>query len=169
MNMDVNSFTHRAGEALAVAQREARARDHQRIEPEHLLVALLADADWVVYPIVRRAGADPGMLKSRAAEARPDPQGLRARAGDGCLAPAGPADRAGPQGGRRPRRPVRPSTEHLLLALTEGSTAAARLLTEAGVTREAILARSPRSAGAGRSPTRTRRPSTRRWSASAAT
>ena len=67
--MDVNSFTHRAGEALAVAQREARARDHQRIEPEHLLVALLADADGVVYPIVRRAGADPGMLKSRAAEA----------------------------------------------------------------------------------------------------
>ena len=62
--MDVNSFTHRAGEALAVAQREARARDHQRIEPEHLLVALLADADGVVYPIVRRAGADPGMLRS---------------------------------------------------------------------------------------------------------
>src|SRR5919197_848294 len=31
------------------------------------------------------------------------------------------------------------STEHLLLALAEGSNAAARLLTEAGVTREAIL------------------------------
>ena len=67
--MDVNSFTHRAGEALAVAQREARARDHQRIEPEHLLVALLSDPEGVVYPVVRRAGADPGMLKVRAAEA----------------------------------------------------------------------------------------------------
>ena len=32
------------------------------------------------------------------------------------------------------------STEHLLAALTEGSTAAAKLLTDAGVTREAILA-----------------------------
>src|ERR671915_600532 len=58
--MDVNSFTHRAAEALATAQREARSNDHQRIEPEHLLVALLADPDGVVYPVVRRAGADPG-------------------------------------------------------------------------------------------------------------
>ena len=46
--MDVNSFTHRAAEALATAQREARSSDHQRIEPEHLLVALLADPDGVV-------------------------------------------------------------------------------------------------------------------------
>ena len=67
--MDVNSFTHRAAEALATAQREARSSDHQRIEPEHLLVALLADPDGVVYPVVRRAGADPGMLKARASEA----------------------------------------------------------------------------------------------------
>ena len=67
--MDVNSFTHRAAEALATAQREARSSDHQRIEPEHLLVALLADPDGVVYPVVRRAGADPGMLRTRAAEA----------------------------------------------------------------------------------------------------
>jgi ATP-dependent Clp protease ATP-binding subunit ClpB len=63
--MDVNSFTHRAAEALATAQREARSSDHQRIEPEHLLVALLADPEGVVYPVVRRAGADPGMLKAR--------------------------------------------------------------------------------------------------------
>jgi ATP-dependent Clp protease ATP-binding subunit ClpB len=67
--MDVNSFTHRAAEALATAQREARSNDHQRIEPEHLLTALLADPDGVVFPVVRRAGADPGMLKARAAEA----------------------------------------------------------------------------------------------------
>ncbi|HEV2895868.1 MAG TPA: Clp protease N-terminal domain-containing protein, partial [Actinomycetota bacterium] len=67
--MDVNSFTHRAAEALATAQREARSNDHQRIEPEHLLLALLAAPDGVVFPVVRRAGADPGMLKARAAEA----------------------------------------------------------------------------------------------------
>ncbi len=101
--MDVNSFTHRAAEALATAQREARSSDHQRIEPEHLLVALLADPDGVVYPVVRRAGADPGMLKTRAAEALdripkvygPEQETRR-------LAPARPPDRAGPQGGRAP-------------------------------------------------------------------
>ena len=106
--MDVNSFTHRAAEALATAQREARSSDHQRIEPEHLLVALLADPDGVVYPVVRRAGRRPGHAQGPGVRGpRPDPQGLRPRAGDGRLAPARPAARAGPQGGRRPRRPVR--------------------------------------------------------------
>src|ERR671915_1897449 len=138
--MDVNSFTHRAAEALATAQREARSSDHQRIEPEHLLVALLADPDGVVYPVVRRAGADPGMLKARAAEAL-----------DRIPKVYGPDQEtvASPQLGRLLERARKEagalgdqyvSTEHLLLALTEGSSAAARLLTDAGVTREAILA-----------------------------
>src|SRR5215218_2821444 len=138
--MDVNSFTHRAAEALATAQREARSNDHQRIEPEHLLVALLADPDGVVFPVVRRAGADPGMLKARAAEAL-----------DRIPKVYGPEQEtvASPQLGRlieRARKEAAAlgdqyvSTEHLLLALTEGSTAAAQLLIGAGVTREAILA-----------------------------
>ncbi|HXP14807.1 MAG TPA: Clp protease N-terminal domain-containing protein, partial [Actinomycetes bacterium] len=138
--MDVNSFTHRAAEALASAQREARSNDHQRIEPEHLLVSLLADPDGVVFPVVRRAGADPGMLKARASEAL-----------DRIPKVYGPEQEtvASPQLGRLIERARKEagalgdqyvSTEHLLLALTEGSTAAARLLTDAGVTREAILA-----------------------------
>src|ERR687898_845093 len=138
--MDVNSFTHRAAEALATAQREARSSDHQRIAPEHLLVALLADPDGVVYPVVRRAGADPGMLRTRASEAL-----------DRIPKVYGPEQEtvASPQLGRlleRARKEAAAlgdqyvSTEHLLLALTEGSSAAARLLTDAGVTREALLA-----------------------------
>src|ERR687898_41986 len=138
--MDVNSFTHRAAEALATAQREARSSDHQRIAPEHLLVALLADPDGVVYPVVRRAGADPGMLRTRASETL-----------DRIPKVYGPEQEtvASPQLGRLLERARKEagalgdqyvSTEHLLLALTEGSTAAARLLTDAGVTREAILA-----------------------------
>src|ERR687887_2940959 len=67
--MDVNAFTHKAQEALAAAQRLALGSDHQRIEPEHLLVALLSDAEGIVFPVVRRAGADPGALKVRAGEA----------------------------------------------------------------------------------------------------
>jgi ATP-dependent Clp protease ATP-binding subunit ClpB len=127
--MDVNSFTHRAAEALATAQREARSNDHQRIEPEHLLVALLADPDGVVFPVVRRAGADPGMLKARASEAL-----------DRIPKVYGPEQEtvASPQLGRLIERARKEagalgdqyvSTEHLLLALTD-----------AGVTREAILA-----------------------------
>src|SRR4029450_10834154 len=130
-NMDVNSFTHRAAEALATAQREARSNDHQRIEPEHLLTALLAHPVGVVFPAVRRPGADPGMLKARASEAL-----------DRIPKVYGPEQEtvASPQLGRLIERARKEagalgdqyvSTEHLLLALTEGSTAAARLLTDA--------------------------------------
>src|SRR5215212_9604728 len=127
--MDVNSFTHRAAEALATAQREARSSDHQRIEPEHLLVALLSDPDVVVYPVVRRAGADLDRIPKVYG---PEQETV-----------------ASPQLGRlleRARKEAAAlgdqyvSTEHLLLALTEGSSPATRLLTDAGVTREAILA-----------------------------
>src|SRR4029450_13644432 len=126
-NMDVNSFTHRAAEALASAQREARSNDHQRIEPEHLLVSL-------------RAGPAPGMPKAAAWEPL-----------DRIPKCYGPEQEtvASPQLGRLIERARKEagalgdqyvSTEHLPLALTEGASARARVRTEAGVTREAILA-----------------------------
>src|SRR5919198_1440753 len=137
--MDANSFTYRAQEALAAAQRTARASDHQRIEPEHLLVALLSDTEGVAYPVVRRAGADPGMLKARANEALDRIPKVYGPEQDTVLSPQTGRliERARKEAGALGDQYV--STEHLLLALAEGSNAAARLLTEAGVTREAIL------------------------------
>src|ERR687888_377464 len=138
--MDANSFTYRPQEALAAAQRTARASDHQRIEPEHLLVALLSDTEGVVYPVVRRAGADPGMLKARANEALDRIPKVYGPEQDTVLSPQTGRliERARKEAGALGDQYV--STEHLLLALAEGSNAAARLLTEAGVTREAIVA-----------------------------
>src|SRR6266542_3122062 len=51
--MDVNAFTHKAQEALAGAQRLALANDHQRVEPEHVLAALLSDPEGIVFPLER--------------------------------------------------------------------------------------------------------------------
>jgi ATP-dependent Clp protease ATP-binding subunit ClpB len=138
--MDLNTFTHRAQQALATAQRTAVANDHQRIEPEHLLVALLSDPDGVVFPVVRRAGADPGALKARANEALDRIPKVYGPEQETVLSPQTGRliERARKEAGAMDDQYV--STEHLLLALAEGSNAAARLLTEAGVTREAILA-----------------------------
>jgi ATP-dependent Clp protease ATP-binding subunit ClpB len=137
--MDVNSFTHRAQQALATAQRTAVAADHQRIEPEHLLVALLSDPDGVVFPVVRRAGADPGALKARAGEALGRIPKVYGPEQETVLSPQTGRliERARKEAGAMGDQYV--STEHLLLALAEGSGPAPRLLAEAGVTREAIL------------------------------
>jgi ATP-dependent Clp protease ATP-binding subunit ClpB len=138
--MDANSFTHRAQQALSTAQRSALGADHQRVEPEHLLLALLSDPEGVVYPIINKVGADPGALRGEVTEALdriPKVYG------------AGQETTVGPQLGRLIERARREasgmddqyvSTEHLLIALTEGPTPATKILTGAGVTRDAVLA-----------------------------
>jgi len=163
--MDLNAFTLRAQEALATAQRTARASDHQRIEPEHLLVALLSDPDGIVFPVVRRAGADPGALRARAQEALDRIPKVYGPEQDTVLSPqtARLIERARKEASSLGDQYV--STEHLLLGLATGSeidgrpagatpqsgidrrpagatpqSNAAKLLTEAGVTRESVLA-----------------------------
>ncbi|HZD37808.1 MAG TPA: Clp protease N-terminal domain-containing protein, partial [Actinomycetes bacterium] len=137
--MDVNAFTHKAQEALAGAQRLALGSDHQRVEPAHLLTALLSDPEGIVFPLVRRAGADPGALKARAGEALERIPKVYGPEQEVVLSPqtARLIERARREASALGDQYV--STEHLLLALSEGSDPAATLLTEAGVTREAIL------------------------------
>jgi ATP-dependent Clp protease ATP-binding subunit ClpB len=137
--MDVNAFTHKAQEALAAAQRLAVAGDHQRVEPDHLLAALLSDPEGIVFPLVRRAGADPGALKTRATEALDRMPKIYGPEQEVVLSPqtARLIERARREASALGDQYV--STEHLLLALSEGSDHAATLLTESGLTREAIL------------------------------
>src|SRR6266536_5999217 len=137
--MDVNAFTHKAQEALAGAQRLALANDHQRVEPEHVLAALLSDPEGIVFPVVRRAGADLGALKARAGEALNRIPKVYGPGQEVVLSPqtARLIERARREASALGDQYV--STEHLLLALSEGSDRAATLLTETGLTREVIL------------------------------
>jgi ATP-dependent Clp protease ATP-binding subunit ClpB len=137
--MEANAFTHKAQEALAGAQRLALASDHQRVEPEHLLAALLSDSEGIVFPLVRRAGADPGALKARAGEALARIPKVYGPEQEVVLSPRTSRliERARREASALGDQYV--STEHLLLALSEGSDNAANMLTEAGLTREAIL------------------------------
>src|SRR5436189_5070788 len=67
--MDLNKLTLKSQEALQGAQERARERNHPLIEPVHLLLALLADPDGVVYPLLQRLGLSPRQLRDRAEEA----------------------------------------------------------------------------------------------------
>jgi ATP-dependent Clp protease ATP-binding subunit ClpB len=138
--MSPQEFTLRAQEALASAQRSALAADHQRIEPEHLLVALLSDPDGIVFPVVCRAGADPGMLDARAQQAVDRLPKVYGPEQEPALSPqsARLIERARKEASALGDQYV--STEHLLAGMAAGSDAAGRLLGEAGVTREAVLA-----------------------------
>src|SRR6266699_1169875 len=61
--MRYEKFTTKLQEALAEAQSNALGQDHQYIEPQHLLAALLNQEDGGIAGLIRKAGGNPNALK----------------------------------------------------------------------------------------------------------
>jgi ATP-dependent Clp protease ATP-binding subunit ClpB len=140
--MDANKLTMKSQAALEGARQQAVARNHQAIEPEHLLFALLSDAEGVVYPLLHAVGAAPKPLRDGVESALDRLPKVFAQGGAAEVrispALATVLDAAFREADALTDEYV--STEHLLLALLEGNTAAARVLRDAGLERDAVLA-----------------------------
>jgi len=139
--MDLNKLTMKSQAALQEAQRQATVRNHQLIEPEHVLFALLADSEGVVFPLVHHVGANPAQLRANVDEALDAMPKVYAQGVEIRISPATAKvlEAAGSEAEALTDEYI--STEHLLLAIlaTPGTKAAAILL-EAGLTRDAALA-----------------------------
>jgi ATP-dependent Clp protease ATP-binding subunit ClpB len=144
MTMDLNKLTHKSQEALANAQRIADERSQQQIGPEHLLAALLGEAEGAVFPTLQKLGASPRTLRD-ATNALLDklPKAYVERSAGGSnqlyVTPELQAtlERASAEAGAL--RDSYVSTEHLLLALATDPGAVGTLLREAGATKDEIL------------------------------
>ncbi|HEX9696944.1 MAG TPA: ATP-dependent chaperone ClpB [Actinomycetota bacterium] len=140
--MNFERFTIKAQEAVAAAQRLAASRNHQVVEPEHLLDGLVADPEGVVFPVVQRIGASPRALRDRNAELLDRMPRVYVEGGEqkvaGSPALARVLERAVEE--TRALKDDYTSTEHLLLALTEVAGPVATLLKGAGITRDSVLA-----------------------------
>src|SRR5256885_7415977 len=66
--MRFEKFTTKLQEALAEAQSAALGQDHQYIEPQHLLAALLEQPDGGIAGLVAKAGGNPNALKKSLAD-----------------------------------------------------------------------------------------------------
>ena len=62
--MQLDRFTIKSQEAIQQAIRLAADRRNSETAPEHLLLALLDQAEGIVGPVLRKVGADPGALRS---------------------------------------------------------------------------------------------------------
>src|SRR5439155_26830465 len=60
--MRIEKFTTKLQEALAEAQSNALGQDHQYIEPQHLLAALLNQEDGGVAGLISKAGGKPNAV-----------------------------------------------------------------------------------------------------------
>src|SRR3989441_8511324 len=139
--MDPNKLTLKSQEALQAAQELARSRNHQLVEPAHVLYALLSDPEGVVYPLVQKLGQSPRALRDRVEEVLDRIPKVYGTSGQELYLSAATRhvlDRAFDEAAKLTDDYV--STEHLFLALLEDGTDVVRLLREAGMTRDQILA-----------------------------
>jgi ATP-dependent Clp protease ATP-binding subunit ClpB len=138
--MDLNKLTLKSQAALEAAREQAAARSQQSIEPEHVLLALFADPESVIYPLFHRLGVEPKPLRDRVDEALDRiPKVFTQGASQVGLSPAAASmlEQAFREAEALTDEYV--STEHLLLALLDSPGAAGRLLGEAGVARDGLL------------------------------
>ena len=56
--MNINKYTEKAREAVAAAIELARQSNNPQVEPEHLLVALVEQADGIVPELLRKMNVD---------------------------------------------------------------------------------------------------------------
>ncbi|MBI5069046.1 MAG: ATP-dependent chaperone ClpB [Deltaproteobacteria bacterium] len=134
--MRTEKLTVKAQEALAGAQAQARRRDHQALEAEHLLLALLEPADGVTAAILAKIGADPAQV---AALAEDELRSLP-RVSGGEPYPSQRLlklfDRAEDEARRTKDEYL--SSEHLLVTLSEDKGGAGEALRRAGATPERV-------------------------------
>ena len=138
--MNLNKFTQKAQEAVMEAQSLAGKYSHSQIEPGHLLLALLRQADGIVPQVVQKLEANPGeMALSLEGELKKRPRIRGAAAQVGMSRQLGRVLEEAQETAQRMRDEYA-STEHLLLALTgtQGGDAA-RFLSAHGVTEDAVL------------------------------
>jgi ATP-dependent Clp protease ATP-binding subunit ClpB len=138
--MELDRLTIKSQAALQEAHQQASARHHQQIEPEHVLYALLTDPEGVVFPLLHQLGVVPKQLRDEVDEALESKPKVYAEGVQVSLSPA--TIRLLEASGREAEQLTDEyiSTEHLLLAMLQGDAAARRLLTEAGLTRDGVLA-----------------------------
>ena len=137
--MDLNKLTMKSRAALEAASAQAAARNHQGIEPEHVLFSLLSDPEGVPYPLLHAMGVSPRAVRDRVDEALDRVPKVYGTSGEVQISPATRQvlERANALAEQLTDEYV--STEHLLLAMLDGPAGVARVLADAGVTRDGVL------------------------------
>jgi ATP-dependent Clp protease ATP-binding subunit ClpB len=139
--VDINRFTEKAQEALQSAQKLALRFNHQQIENEHLLLALLDQDKGLAPAVLNKAGVSVDAIRIQAQ-----------RELEKLPRVSGPGANDNPHVSGRLNRVLTQaedeakklkdefiSVEHLLLALTDDTGPTGRMLKEFGVTRDRLL------------------------------
>jgi len=136
--MNMGNFTRRSQEAIIGAKSSAEQRSHQTVQPAHLLDALLAQTDGIVYPLLTKLDVHVTDVRTpidRALDAIPTVVG----GGEVTFAPEtiGVLDAASRE--KDALKDAYVSVEHIIVALAESRTAIGDALRAAGITKDTVL------------------------------
>ncbi len=139
--MRLDKFTLKAQEALQDAQTLAEKYEHQQMEPEHLLLALLQQSEGIILPMLQKLGAPVPQIIGQVEELlKKVPKVYGGGAGQAYIAPRlkKVMDVSLQEADRLKDSYV--STEHMLLAIVEEpSGAAARILADHGINKDEVF------------------------------
>jgi len=132
-------FTLKSQESIEVAQRLAEKGFHARVEPLHLLAALLDVPDHLVPQVLEKMGVDTGRLRTGVGAVlsrKPEVRGTMDRSASPALGQVF----AGAENEARSFHDERISTEHLFLSLlNQDNESLGGILSSNGVRRDSVL------------------------------
>ncbi|MBN1944236.1 MAG: AAA family ATPase [Bradymonadales bacterium] len=136
--MNPENLSQRSRSSLTLASEFAKERKHGRVEPEHLLLALVCDPNGATAPLLEQLGVDPRLVEHRLLEelSRPD-RVTSSRPPTSSMALNSVLDAAKREAQRQQSDRIK--TEHLLTAIADGPPSdAVRILKAVGVTRDTV-------------------------------
>jgi len=138
--MRFDKFTIKAQEAIQESQDIAEQYDHQQIEPEHLLMALVLQQEGIVVPLLQKLGVDPAVVLKRLEEVlQKIPKVYGAGGGQPSISPRSKKvlDHSFKEAERLKDEYV--STEHIFISIAdEKGGEASKILSSLGVTKDRI-------------------------------
>ncbi len=138
--MNLQKFTVKAQETVQAALQLAASKNHQGLEPAHLLKAFLAEEDGVVVTILQKLGVSTDLVSRKADEALERLPVVTGSSVTGQYVGQDAKkvfDRALAEAELLQDEYV--SSEHLLIALAESKETVGQILKEQGATKEKIL------------------------------
>ncbi len=139
--MRLDKFTIKSQEAIQAAQQLAEKSGHQQIEPEHLGKVIIEEKEGAIPPLIRKIGANQAILvQSFDTALKKIPKVSGASLGQPYIAPDTKQILDSAFNEATQMKDDFVGLEHILLSITDAKKgAAANLLADAGITREAIL------------------------------
>lgn len=138
--MRLDKLTIKSQEALEAAQSQARQHGNQAIEPEHLLLALLLEADGVVRPLIQKMGVPVTPLETTVQDAVAKIPKVRGTEVGAYFSPQLTLVIEAAEAEAEKLHDEYVSTEHFLIALSEGQdTNAGKILRSHGIRKDGIL------------------------------